>query len=172
MGACSSNEAPETLPLLDETPATARVTTSEVTTTQAADADAGMPVGEDTLAALSPDQMAHLEACATSVTDAAAGVPAGSASYADDVAAVLLAPESDVMALCGPVLHPSSGIDQGLMISFMFEHLPPELLTNLSALAPLLTGEGSPVTSPGIDAGAIDGGAIDAGATLQAGPVD
>lgn len=119
-------DAPSSAPVPDETVAAS----SDVP-----DALVG-PGTDDAVAELTPEQQLELDACAESLNAVASAADADSPTYTDDVVAALVDPASPAAIDCGRLLDPDSGIDQGLMISFMIENLPPELLSTLGALMP------------------------------------
>ena len=153
-GACSGEEVPEALPLADDAPATASDLDSS-------DLDAGVesdrdePGIESATAELTPEQQGLLEDCANGLAEATADADPASATYSDDVAAAILAPGSTVMSTCAVLFDPSSGIEQNVVISFMLEALPPELLLAVSALIP---ADDSSLVPPGVDLDAVVGG--------------
>lgn len=121
----------------------APVTTAETTTTTAA--DRVEPGIDGALSELSAEQQGMLDACADALNAAASSVDAESPTYSEEVTALLMDPASDAMASCGALFDPAAGIDQGTVISFMLETLPPELLGTLSALATATGPDGTPL---------------------------
>ncbi len=158
VGACSSNDAPETLPLIEDAPATA----AEPTTTTVAD-ELVEPGVDSAVAELSAEQQAMLDTCADALTAAAEGADATSPTYSDDVSAILMDPASGALESCGGLFDPAVGIDQGVVISFMIETLPPELLGTLSVLASSVGPDGTPIM-PGADPAPAADVASDTGA--------
>ncbi len=173
-GACSGEEVPEALPLADDAPSTA--SDLDAADLDAADLAASTEGGTDRVesgieastAELTPAQQAMLEDCAAGLSSAADGTDPESSTYADDVAAAIMQPGSVVMASCASLFDPASGIDQSVVISYMIETLPPELLLAVSALIP--AGDSS-LIPPVVDVEAVLGGAAaddEADATLEA----
>ena len=153
-GACSGEEVPEALPLADDAPATASdLDSSDLDTGVESDRDE--PGIESATAELTPEQQGLLEDCANGLAEATADADPASATYSDDVAAAILAPGSTVMSTCAVLFDPSSGIEQSVVISFMLEALPPELLLAVSALIP---ADDSSLIPPGVDLDAVVGG--------------
>lgn len=133
---CSSNEVPESLPMLEDAPASAVAADEANSTASETPDEVVLPGTDEAVAELTPEQQTALDACAASLNAAASAADPESPTYADDVVSILLDPASSAAVDCGPLLETDSGIDQGLMISFMLENLPPELLSTLGALMP------------------------------------
>ncbi len=162
-GACSSSETPETLPMIEDAPAASTTTTSTTVS------DRVEPGVDDAVAELTAEQQSLLDGCADALNEAANSVDSASPTYSDDVTAILMDPTSGAMASCGALFDPASGIDQGIVISFMIESLPPELLGTLSALATATGPDGEPLMpgAPGSADSTADSTVADDGDALS-----
>ncbi len=121
---CGGAEAPEPLPLIEE------ITTTSAAPAPATTIDLDAPAGEVTDA-----QQAMLDVCAEAIERATAELDPTDPGFADEVMTAILGEGSDAMNACGPVMEPESGISQDVLITFMLEQLPPELLGALGEAA-------------------------------------
>jgi hypothetical protein len=153
--ACSSAPAPESLAMADGAAVTSSIPATTATT--GGPADAGVAASDPPadlsvmMDELSPEQVAVLDTCATALDTAVVELDPDSPNYTADVFRLLLSPESDVADRCGSLADPDSTVPQQVVIAFMLDRLPPELIAALS------TGMTVDALGGGASAGSVPG---------------
>ncbi len=148
---CGGGEAPEALPLV------ADITTTTTESVPATTIDLEPPTGEVT-----PAQQSMLDGCAEAIRVATADLDPEGPDFANEVIVAIMGDDSDVINACDAVMDPQSGIGQDVLITFMLEQLPPELLGALGEvsssgeLGVIPGSDGDPAVVPRVDPGAPD----------------